>query len=136
MYPVRPILLYVLFFNGSDFGLLGGGNPVAPVETVADLDNIPIINLTDAGEASNALGLMGAYELTINPDNMIAELVSMRTSTIGESYIVSGINFFTMIPCKDCLKITGFHFDTGNIALKFSIEHPFQPGNTVYRQPR
>jgi len=106
-------------------GCSGGGNPTAPEKPLGTLDGAPIIGLTEAGDGFNALGVLGAYELIVNSEKMTAELISKRVLTIGESYIVSGIAFFTITPCVDCLKIVGFNLDMGNIALKFSISHPF-----------
>jgi hypothetical protein len=121
------LFLIILLYPGCS----GGGNPVSPEKTTGELNDVPIIGLNETGDYFNASGVMGAYELTINPDKMTAELVSKRTSTIGESYIVSGISFFTMIPCSDCLKIVDYTVDgEGNLAFTFSVEHPFPAGNT------
>jgi len=119
------ILLFVL-------GCSHNGNPISPEnQSLASLNDIPIISITNTGETSSSPGVMGAYELTINPDEMTAELISKRIPTIGESYIVSGINFFTMLPCSDCLKIVDYTLDSdGNLVIKFSVKHPFEPGNT------
>jgi len=127
---ISSLLLSIIFISMVVVGCSSGkGNPVTPEKEVGEMTNLPILSLTDAGEASNGLGILGAYELTINPDKMSAELISMRTPTIGESYIVSGIAFFTIAPCVDCLKIVGFDLVGGNIALKFSIKHPFDAGD-------
>jgi len=130
MNPGKLSLLMLLISLFFVLGCSGRGSPVVPENQMSGSGNdIPTNSLMDAGNASSALGILGAYELTINPAEMVAELVSKRTSTIGESYIVSGIAFFTITPCKDCLKIVGFELDAGNIALKFSIKHPFNAGN-------
>jgi len=126
---ISSLLLSIVFISMVVVGCSGGkGNPIIPEKEVGQLDSLPIINLTDAGDASNALGILGAYELTINPEKMSAELISMRTPTVGESFIVSGIAFFTITPCVDCLEITGIGYDMGNVELKFRIKHPFEPG--------
>ncbi|MCD6217314.1 hypothetical protein J7L05_05575 [bacterium] len=111
-------------------GCSGGGNPIAPDKSPESLDSVPIIGLTDTNDTFNAIGLMGAYELYINPDDLSAELVNKRVSSIGEDYIVSGIAFFTVAPCADCLKIAGIGLVGGNLQLTFSISHPFKPGIT------
>ncbi len=75
---------------------------------------------------------MGAYELTINPDEMSADLISKRYSAIGEDYIVSGIGFFTMSPCSDCFKIKSISLtNDGFIQLTFAINHPFKAGDPL-----
>ena len=131
MCHLRSFLLTSLFFALIMLlGCSGGGNPVSPDKTEEALDNTPVINMVDANSSFNGLGIMGAYELTIDPDKMNIELISKRVPTIGESFIVSGIAFFTMMPCSDCLKVVEYTVDAvGNLVLKFSIKHPFNAGN-------
>ncbi|MFH1515533.1 MAG: hypothetical protein ABIG42_08740 [bacterium] len=80
-------------------------------------------------DQSDSLSLFGIYELIIHPDKINAELTPMRTSSIGESYLVSGLNFFINNPCPDCLKLTTIAFDNPYIKLTFDISHPFEPGS-------
>jgi len=110
----------------------GGKNPIAPGGPVKDiaLDNVPIIGLSESGESSNALGLLGAYELNVNFDELTADLVAKRVPTLAESYLVNGITYFTVKPCTDCLRISGLSLtESGNIEIVFSIKHPFQVGD-------
>ncbi len=120
------ILAFIIGCSG------GGGDPVTPDngKTVGSLDSIPIIAVTNAGDVFNAIGLMGVYELAINPEEMTADLVSKRITSIGEDYIVSGIAFFTIAPCPDCLKLTGISLVDGVAVLSFNIVHPFKKGLT------
>lgn len=112
------------------FGCSGGNSPVAPNQQTGSLDNAPIIGLSETENAFDAVGLLGAYELTIDPANMTAEINSKRISAIGEDYLVSGKGFFTVTPCSDCLKLVGITITPdGNGQLIFSIRHPFAPGN-------
>ncbi len=101
--------------GGTSFEPAGAGN----------LDTLPII----AFDGNTAVGVMGGFNLTISPDGTNADLVPMRTSAIGESYIVSGTAFFTMTPCANCLKIDGLElYGTNSIALIMSVKHPFTRG--------
>jgi hypothetical protein len=89
-------------------------------------------NMMESTSNTRDFGLMGAYELTINPDNMTAELVSKRLSSIGESWVINGISYFTIVPCQDCLAISGLRFTLEEtLVLTFSIKHPFDPGDTL-----
>jgi hypothetical protein len=129
-----PILLLIVV----TFALIGcssGANtPLTPQENSSTdaMETIPVFGMSLHEDGSfNALGMLGAYELTINPEDATAELVAMRTSAIGENYIVSGISFFTIAPCPTCLKLTAIALDLdGNAILTFSIVHPFPEGIT------
>ena len=118
-------------------GCSGGRNPVTPVSdqhsvsTPGASDAIPVIGLEITKDGSfNALGLMGAYELSINPQTTTAELTSKRLSSLGESWIVSGMDYFTVAPCHDCLRIASVSMlADGNLALNFLLKHPFAPGD-------
>lgn len=122
------ILTIVSFLIGCSGG--GGSSPVAPDKTSGSMDSIPIIGMSEANGTYNAIGLFGAYEMILNPD-LSAELISKRVGAIGEDYIVSGIAFFTIAPCPQCLKITGVELTLeGDAKLTFAINHPFPKGNT------
>jgi hypothetical protein len=71
----------------------------------------PIVSMNESDGFFSASGLLGAYNLTIDPVNLSAELVPMRTSSIGESYLVSGLAYFTLSPCSTCLTLTGIHLN-------------------------
>ncbi len=123
-----PLLILILLFGMSCSGK--SGNPIVDdfQESANDsgIENMPIIEF----DGSSAIGLFGAYNLAINPDNSV-DLVSMRSSSIGESYIVSGKAFFAMTPCHDCLKIENVSLDVyGNIVLGLSVKHPFPKGDS------
>ncbi|MCD6216491.1 PQQ-binding-like beta-propeller repeat protein [bacterium] len=120
---MRPLLFILALFVFSLVGCSSSSNnPTTPQS-----DGISV-----ASDIGSALGMLGAYELSINPENNTAELTAKRTNAIGESYIVSGIGFFTISPCPDCFKIKGISMTPeGFIALTFSIRHPFDPGDTL-----
>jgi uncharacterized delta-60 repeat protein len=89
-------------------------------------DLMPLID----SDIQTTLGMMGGYSLTISPDSMTAELLPMRDSAIGESFIISGISFFDIFPCSDCFRISGLGYEDGRIIAKFRLKHPFPKGNT------
>ena len=126
-YTRSLVIVALLVMIALILGCSGGGTPITPDKSPESLDSVPIIGLTDTNDTFNAIGLMGAYELYINPDDLSAELVNKRVSSIGEDYIVSGIAFFTVVPCADCLKIAGIGLVGGNLQLSFVISHPFKP---------
>ena len=128
------ILLTALFI--ITVGCSSGSNtPLTPQEnSSADaMENIPVMGMSLHEDGSfNALGMFGAYELRINPENLTAELIAKRTSAIGESYVVSGKSYFTISPCATCLKIKSIELDVdGNVIVDFFIRHPFEKGDSL-----
>ncbi len=136
---MRYLSFIILFSLLSIFMLAGcsssSNSPLTPQEndTVGEIDNLPIIGASTFDDGSfNAIGMMGAYELSINPENNTAELVAKRTSAIGESYVVSGLGFFTVSPCPNCLQLKAISLTPdGNVELTFSISHPFEEGDDL-----
>jgi len=123
-------VLLVLIFIGCS----SGKSPVTPdfSELSEYSDCLPVIGLIESGESSNAIGMIGAYEMTVNSDEKTAELVTKRVSALGESYIVSGLSYFTTVPCKDCLAITGLTLTgEGYVKINFDVRHPFNPGDPL-----
>jgi hypothetical protein len=109
-----------------------GNTPVAPDNAGESWDSVPVIGLADNNGSFSALGIFGAYELSIDAKTQSAELVAKRTSSLGESYIVNGISYFTISPCADCLKLKSIALtNEGLIQLTFAIRHPFKPGDLL-----
>lgn len=92
-------------------------------------DELPLAEMDSGSQGTSQVGILGAYELHIDPASMTAEMISKRSSAIGESYIVSGLPFFTIFPCTDCFRLDSIHIDDGNLVLNFFIKHPFEPGD-------
>jgi hypothetical protein len=127
----RPLVVIALIAMLAMIVGCSGGSPASPGFEAGTLDSIPIIGLSEVGDTFNAVGLLGAYELLIDPENMTADLVAKRTtSAIGDSFVISGLPFFTMTPCGDCVKLTGIKLTSdGDASLSFSIRHPFKMGS-------
>ncbi|MCD6216472.1 hypothetical protein J7L05_01285, partial [bacterium] len=131
----RLYILFTVLFIITAGCSSGANTPLTPQEnSSADaMENIPVMGMSLHEDGSfNALGMLGAYELSINPENATAELVAKRTSAIGESYVVSGMGFFTISPCPTCLKIKSIELDAdGNVIVAFLISHPFEKGDAL-----
>jgi hypothetical protein len=108
-------------------------NPMSPEGGMdSEISALPIIAPYETNGTFSATGLMGLYEMTINPDDLAVELVPSRSLALGESYIVSGTAFFTMTPCHDCLKFKTISLDeNGNIVLGMFVKHPFPKGDPL-----
>ncbi|MBU1024134.1 hypothetical protein KKB99_07620, partial [bacterium] len=125
---VSLILLINLILGCSKSPNLMIGESSFENEYVGIFDTSPIIPLNN----NSGLGLFGAFNLAISPEEPTADLIPMRELSIGESYIVNGKPFFTISPCADCLKIKSIALDSDqNIVLGFSIKHPFPKGNPL-----
>jgi len=119
---IMILLLFLLLVSVSCSK--GADNPLS---NQMDTD---LMSLSDA-QGTGGTGLLGAYTLSINLANKQFELTPVRSSSLGEAYIVSGLAYFDISPCPDCLRMKGFGIDPdGDIVLKFSVKHPFQKGNT------
>jgi hypothetical protein len=124
-------LAYILILLGALVCIScssGASNPIASGNQANSIGTLPVI----AFDGSGAIGMMGAYGVSVNPDEMTFDITPLRTSAIGESYIVSGKAFFTMTPCSDCLQIDNISMDLdGNIVLGLSVKHPFPKGDAL-----
>jgi hypothetical protein len=107
--------------------------PMTPINTQDD----EFLNINSNDEFPDLpfqgrIGILGSYELNLNPGEMTAELVFNRTNSLGESYLVSGMSYFTINPCVDCLRLEGFQLtEEGYLEIIFSIRHPFKPGSVA-----
>ena len=131
MSHTRPLVLFALIATLAMILGCSGGSPTSPDFEAGTLDSIPVIGLSQVGDMFNAVGLLGAYELLINPEDMTADFVAKRTtSAIGDSYVISGLPFFTMTPCQNCVELTGVRLTSdGDAVLSFAIRHPFKMGS-------
>jgi len=121
------IAICILVFAGCS---QGARIPTSPSN---NLDGAPLMGISDTGDNFNDIGILGAYELTINPDLKDVGLVPKRFNTaIGDSYLVSGTKYFTSFPCTDCLIIKSYAFDSdGSLIITFTAKHPFAKGNPI-----
>jgi hypothetical protein len=122
---VKAILFFtlLLIITGCSHG---GMNPIMPDSISAPAQNY---EASSARSLSESLSIFGAYELTIK-DDMTVDLLPMRSSALGESYLVSGIGFFSSWPCSNCLKLHSLTLSPdGYINAVFSVSHPFEKGN-------
>ncbi|MBU1022832.1 hypothetical protein KKB99_00985, partial [bacterium] len=126
---IITLMILIMLVIGCSSG--NGNTPTEPNDELSGIpSSIPIFTMTDTGDVFNAVQLFGAYELTIDPENQTADLITKRTSAIGEDYLVSGTAFFTILPCADCLKMTGISLLLdGSVALNFNVAHPFEKAN-------
>lgn len=124
------IIFTILLF--ASFGCSKSGE--LPVSSDLSIDSaggdLTVSSPVITSDGTSALGLFGAYELNISPDLKSVDLTPIRSSAIGESYLLSGLSYFTQIPCTDCLKYDNVRVnDDGNIELLMKISHPLEMGD-------
>lgn len=110
----------------------GSDNPLTPNHNNNDSisGSIPIIGAAQYQNGYfNTTGVLGMYELFVDQSTATAELIAKRSSSIGESFVVNGISFFTITPCADCLKLKSLALEPPYIKAIFTISHPFEKGN-------
>ena len=96
------------------------------------ISNSEMIGYEKAPFQSNAVSILGAYELTLDRDKLHAELTANRQSTLGESFLISGLSYFTGPLCADCFKVKSIGLTSeGYIEIVFDIRHPLEPGNSM-----
>ncbi len=120
------LVVTILIGCSSGYDPMFGESSVS-LDDIGNFDMSPVITLDEY----SAIGLFGSYNLAVSPEGPSADLMPVRTSALGESYIVSGKPFFTITPCADCFKMKSIALDEdSNIVIGFSIRHPFPLGNT------
>ncbi|MFH1514351.1 MAG: hypothetical protein ABIG42_02710, partial [bacterium] len=102
-------------------------------DVLNNIDSLPLMvsDTTSDNSPAAGMGIMGLYELNIDPVNEKAELTSLRQGALTDVLEVVDItNFMTLLPCVNCVDLKGFGLDgNNNVVLKIGIKHPFPVGN-------
>ena len=122
-YPIFPVVIIAMI-------ILVGCSTVRSNSILTSMPSAddPQIASSDY-ENYDSTALFGAYNLEIHPDFKTADLSPMRTSSIGESYLVNGMRYFNIMPCSTCLTIKQIALDSGKAKITFNITHPFDAGD-------
>lgn len=121
------LILLVLIQTGCSQSI----NPTSPSLDSSSNTNLPCTDISSADGIIEGIGLMGAYSVTVDPVTLTADVVPVRYSSVGESYIVNGLRFFTAFPCTECFAVVGVRANLDTIELVFAMTHPMNPGNTA-----
>jgi len=83
------------------------------------------------GSPASGMGVLGLFNLSVDPVNATAELASLRQTALTDVLeIVDITNFLQMAPCYDCAKIGSVSLDAdGNLVVSIGIKHPFPAGD-------
>jgi hypothetical protein len=124
-FELISVFLLVLILSGCS----QSNNPTSPTLDPASNPNLPVTELSSADGISEGIGLLGAYSVTVDPVTLTADVVPVRYSAVGESYIVNGLRFFTAFPCTECFAVVGVRADLNTIELVFAMTHPMNAGD-------
>jgi hypothetical protein len=104
-------------------GCSGASNPAS-----VNPDETPLaVYQPDVGQSQT--GIFGAYSAVLNTSTLEFEMVPLRHTAIGESFIVDAMSFFTVFPCTDCFSVSGIRGDASSVTIRFRVDHPLPAGN-------
>jgi hypothetical protein len=114
------------------------GNPLEPriIVTPDGQDNSLPLFISEGSVDGRSIGrgLLGAFDLVLDPAVPSAELVPLRSANReGDSFLVNITPYFTVTPCKDCLSVGGVTINSDNqLVVTFKATHPFPPANIAF----
>jgi hypothetical protein len=126
------VLLIILF--------VGIGCSSNHAETIPDPGGLSIspslVGVSDWNPDGSPLagqGALGLFNLSINPQQIEAELTPLRNVSLTDVLeIVDITNFLSLAPCSDCAKIKSISLDPdGHAVLTIGIKHPFPVGDPL-----
>jgi hypothetical protein len=106
------------------------------VTTPSGDNKIPGVLVSDTfpdGSPSEGFGMMGLYNLSLDPDSLTGELSPLRRSSLEDVLEEVDItNFLQLAPCVDCAKLKSIALDPdGNLVVSIGIRHPFPAGDLL-----
>jgi hypothetical protein len=121
-----PIIFMIFILGCSNSSLI----------TSADFSNQAIYSDTEPAKimetSGSKTGLFGIYELSIDGSGFDVHFNPKRNVTLGQSYLISGLTFFTVSPCTDCFELKSLSLTPeGYLCVTFELKHPFQPGDPM-----
>ena len=134
----RQIFIYLFLIALVIAGCsTGRDNPANPSNNVGLTGSTAIpVGVSDYlpdGSPAAGYGMLGFFNLNIDPIKLKADLVSLRNSALTDVLeVVDLTNFLQLAPCNNCVKIKSVSLDAdGNIVLSIGIKHPFPAGDPI-----
>jgi hypothetical protein len=129
---------FAIIFAFSVIGCSGSSNPVTQPESpvqVSGYSSLPvaITDMASDGSITGGMGMLGLFELHLNPAELSGELNSLRRGSLEDVLeVVDVTNFMQLAPCADCAKIKSVQLDAENhLVATIGIKHPFNAGDPL-----
>ena len=121
-------------------GCSGGSELVSPLQTkssgmpILDANSRIPVGVSDwlpDGSPAGGEGLMGLFNLHLDPLSIEAELTPLRKSGIADVLEVVDITGFLQVaPCTKCVKLKSVSLTSdGDLSVEIGIRHPFPAGD-------
>lgn len=130
--------LIAIIFTVAILGCSNSLNPITQPDSpgkISGYNSLPVAvsDMTPDGKVSGGMGVLGLFEMHINPSDLTGELTSLRKSSLEDVLeVVDVTNFMKLAPCADCAKIFSVSLDADNhIVVNIGIKHPFAAGDPL-----
>ncbi len=116
-------LLFILFLLTS---CSKSSNPLTPDNS--DSDANPVVIADSQMPVNPYRGVFGAWKVAIDTEKLTAEIIPARNAhAIGDVFDADLLQFLTVSPCANCLRITNITFDgEWFFNIDIGIKHPFE----------
>ena len=107
----------------------GKASPIIPSEEIQDEFQITVSENYTVSDSLNHpyRGVFGVWKVIVDPVNLTAELIPSRNAhAIGDIFDADLLQFLTVSPCSNCLRITSINFsEEMALLMDIGIQHPF-----------
>ena len=130
----KLFLITFVLLSSMIIGCSSQNNPATPSQDV--LSGQPLVGVSERfpdGSPASGMGALGIFNLSVNADEISAELTPIRQNSLTDVLEVVDItNFLRMAPCSDCAIIDSIFLDIdNNLVVSIGIKHPFPAGDPL-----
>jgi hypothetical protein len=129
---IFAIIVFTIIFAGCS----GENRGITAPELTIDSSHAFGVGVTDTfpdGSPSGGTGMLGLFNLSIDPEYVTASLEPIRESSLTDVLeVVEITNFLRMAPCTDCARLKSVSIDPeGHPVVSIGIKHPFPEGDPL-----
>jgi len=102
-------------------------NPLTPGQMELNgSDENPVVVADSQMPVNPYRGVFGAWEVNVDVENLTAEIIPARNAqVIGDIYDADLLQFLTVSPCANCIRITKIAIEDWYLEMDVGIKHPF-----------